>query len=83
MSDTVHDTIDFAVGRLTFEQWLDAVDKAVIGFTGSSREDFRDWHYADSYADGVEPRDAAILMLSKDSIGREFLALAGIDPEEF
>lgn len=74
----------FAEGPLTFADWLERVDQETVKITKSfGRDDFRDWEFADAFENGVEPRRAAIGMLSADgAIGQEFLRLAGIEPEE-
>lgn len=82
---TAPDTIPFQALELTFKQWLDLVDSEVIRITGVfDRENFRDWAFADAFNNGVEPVDAARLMLAADgTVGREFLAQAGFSPEEY
>ena len=76
------DTVEFADGAMTFDDWLAAINRHVEKFTGGmSREDFADWHYADAFEDAVEPRQAAIDMLAADSVGAQYLALAGIDAD--
>lgn len=82
MGALVIDTVEFEAGRLTFEAWAKLIDAEVEKLTGFDREAFADWGYAEAFEDGVEPRDAAIAMLSRDHIGREFLALAGVEPED-
>ena len=82
MGNIPEDTVEFLAGCLTFAAWAALVDAEVVKITGFDREAFADWGYADAFADGVEPRDAAIAMLSRDDVGREFLALAGIDADE-
>jgi len=80
MSD---DTSAFEGGPLTFEQWRELLDKEVERITGGfSIDDFRDWHFADAFEDGIEPVEAAHMMLAEDHMGREFLALAGINLDE-
>ncbi len=76
------ETIEFEAGRLTFAAWAALIDAEVAKLTGFDREAFSDWAYADAFADSMEPRDAARAMLAKDDMGREFLALAGIDADE-
>lgn len=75
----MEEVIDFQVGQLTFEQWLDAIDVEVVRITGLGREDFADWTYADAFEDGVEPAQAARDMLAEDSVGSQFLTIAGIE----
>ncbi|MCX5516195.1 hypothetical protein C3941_19585 [Kaistia algarum] len=82
MDILAQDLVDFEAGPLAFEEWLKLIDAEVQKLTAFGRDDFRDWEYADAYEAGVEPRDAAIAMLSEDHIGREFLALSGIEPED-
>ena len=41
--------------KLTFAQWLRAVDAKVGQLCGMSYRDLPDYCYADAYADGVSP----------------------------
>lgn len=47
------------MAKRTFEQWMVAVDKAVLKSLGISVHDFPDCPFKDWYAAGVTPTDAA------------------------
>lgn len=45
--------------RMTFEEWLSAVNTLILRATGLDRDDLPDWRYADAYTEGVSPASAA------------------------
>lgn len=45
--------------KLTFEQWLREVDRAVVAKVGLSYQDLPDCCYRDWYDQGVSPKGAA------------------------
>ena len=45
--------------KMTFEQWMQLVDKEINNLTGLSSSDLVDCCYRDWYDDGVNPRAAA------------------------
>lgn len=65
-----------------FNEWKAAVDAEIAKIAGGfTSDDFVDWTYAESFEDGVEPRQAAIDALANDPIGVGFLELAGLIDE--
>jgi hypothetical protein len=44
---------------LSFEQWMNAVDDALVSRIGLSSDDLEDQNYFDMYEDGYSPKTAA------------------------
>lgn len=63
------ETVRFAEGPMSFDQWRAAVDKVVQRLTGFGCDDLPDWHYAEAFSDGVEPCEAARDMLEDNNLG--------------
>lgn len=79
MSGEPSDVIEFAAGPLNFDAWMRLLDEEVQRITGFTSGDFPDWHFVDCFEDGIEPIEAARQMLADDSLGIQFLELAGIE----
>ena len=60
--------------EMTFEEWMQKVNAALVDLCGLEADDLPDWMYADAYEE--EREDFA-------EIAREVIEDAGYDPDEF
>jgi hypothetical protein len=51
-----------------FDRWMEAVDEAVQALCGASVHDLADCCFADWFADGLSPREAARLAIENDRL---------------
>lgn len=54
---------------MTFDQWMAAVDAALVEMTGLRSDDFYDWCYWDCWNDGEYPRDVALDVMRENGYG--------------
>lgn len=57
------------VNGMTFDQWMQAVDAALLEMTGLRSGDFYDWCYWDCWHDDECPRDVALDVMRENGYG--------------
>ena len=51
---------------MSFEEWMEQVDRVIAKICGLGYMDLADWHYWDAWNDGISAEEAAFSVLEEE-----------------